>query len=235
MNPENRIREIDIARGLCVFSMIFIHLLYDLTEIYPVFESFPPFFLPLKDYGGIAFFLISGICASLGHRSLKRGCTVLVCAAAVCLVTTLAGSPVRFGVLSCLGISMVLWTVFRRIPTPALLFFAAVILLTGAAFRKISVTAPLLYPLGLCRPDFFSADFFPLFPFLGYFLLGAVAGRKLYPRRRSLFPRFSFTGPLSRFFRFCGCHALPLYLLHQPALLATIEIAYFLGEKFYES
>lgn len=214
--------------------MIAIHFLYDLTEIYPVFHTFPSFLLPVKNCGGLVFFLISGICATLGHRCFRRGITVLSCAAAVTAVTTLAGTPVRFGVLSCLGLSMVLWCLFRQFPTPALLFFAGLSLFTGAVFEKTAVSVPFLYPLGLVRTDFFSADYFPLFPYLGYFLAGAVLGRTLYPERRSLLPRISFDRPLPRFFCFCGVHALPIYLLHQPVLLAILEAANFLGEKFYE-
>ena len=224
-----------MARGFCVLSMIFIHFLYDLTDIYRIFRSFPPFLQPVKAYGGIAFFLISGVCATLSRRPFRRGLTVLACAALVRLVTTLAGMPVRFGVLGCLGCAMVLWTLFRPFPGAALLFCAFFCILTGAAFRRLSVTAPFLYPLGLCRPDFSSADYFPLFPFLGYFLLGAVLGSFLYPVRRSLLPRFSFESPPARLLRFCGRHSLPLYLLHQPVLLVFLETLYFLGEKLYES
>lgn len=234
MIPENRIKELDFARGFCVLAMIAIHFLYDLTELYFLFPV-PPLYSAIKNHGGIVFFLISGISATLGRRSFKRGCTVLLCAALVSAVTSLTGSPVRFGVLSCLGFSMVLWTVFRTLPTSALLFFAGLSLLTGAIFQKTVVSFPFLYPLGLCRSTFQSADYFPLFPYVGWFLLGAVAGRCLYPHRRSLFPRIAFSSPLSRFFRFCGVHALPLYLLHQPVLLAILEAAFFLGEKFYES
>ena len=224
-----------MARGFCVLSMIFIHFLYDLTDIYHLFPEFPRFLQSVKEYGGIAFFLISGVCATLSRRPLRRGLTVLACAALVRLVTTLAGMPVRFGVLGCLGCAMALWPLFRPFPGAALLFCALSCILAGAAFRRLPVTVPFLYPLGLCAPGFTSADYFPLFPFLGYFLLGAVLGRFLYPTRRSLCPRFSFESPPARLLRFCGRHALPLYLLHQPVLLVFLETLYFLGEKLYES
>lgn len=235
MTPEKRIPELDIARGFCVLSMIAVHFIYDLTEVYFLLPPPNRVFLFVKNQGGILFFLLSGISATLGHRCVKRGSIVLACAALVSIATALAGTPVRFGVLHCLGFCMVLWMLFRKLPTPALLFFGILFLLAGAAFRRIRICAPFLYPLGLIRADFTSADFFPLFPYLGYFLSGAVLGKLLYPLRRSLLPRLSFRDPLSRFFRFCGRQALPLYLLHQPVLLFAIEAAYYFGGNFYES
>lgn len=215
--------------------MVAVHFIYDLTEIYAVLPPQGPVFQLIKNRGGTAFLLLSGISAVLGHRPLMRGLTVLGCALAVSAVTALAGVPVRFGVLHCLGVCMTLWTLFRKLPSPPLLFLGAAIVLTGAVFERISVSMPFLYPLGLCRRDFASADYFPLFPCFGYFLLGAVLGRKLYPCRRSLLPCITFDSPLSRFFRFCGTHALPVYLFHQPVLLAVIETAYLLGGNLYEA
>ena len=47
--PENRIPELDILRGFCILSMIAVHLIYDLTEIYCVFPAYPAAVLFLKN------------------------------------------------------------------------------------------------------------------------------------------------------------------------------------------
>jgi OFA family oxalate/formate antiporter-like MFS transporter len=68
-----------------------------------------------------------------------------------------------------------------------------------------------------------------------YILLGAALGKILYPGKLSLLPRFPTKNRPIRLLTFCGRHALPLYLLHQPVLLVFLETLYFLGEKLYES
>ena len=223
MTPENRIPELDAARGFCILGMAAVHLIYDLTELYPVLTwQYPPFFLLLKDWGGIAFFLISGICITLGSHPLRRGLIVLGCGLLVSAVTVLMGAmPIRFGVLHCLGLCMLLWSFFRNFSLKMLCTFGAALWVLGMIFAKITVDAPYLYPLGLTAPDFESADYFPLLPYLGYFLLGAVCGKTYYKRRESLFPHF----PQLRFLCLCGRHSLFIYLIHQPLLILAIEAA----------
>ena len=227
MTPQNRIHELDAARGFCILAMVAVHLMYDLTELYPVLSiQYPSPFLFVKEQGGIIFFLISGIAATLGHRHLRRALIVLGCAAAVSVVTILSGAlPIRFGVLHCLGLCMLLWPVFQKLPRKELFFSAAAAWAIGMICPDFSVRAPFLYPLGLMAPDFVSADFFPLLPYLGYFLLGACIGRTIYAKRQSLFPRFPAHRPLFRFFCLCGRHSLFIYLIHQPVLILTIEAA----------
>ena len=231
MMPKNRIPELDILRGFCILSMIAVHLIYDLTEIYCVFPAYPAAVLFLKNRGGIVFFLLSGVCATLGHRRLRRGITVLLCAVAVSAVTVAIGTPIRFGVLHALGSCMILWTWLQRLPRRVLPYLSLFLIGAGALFDNITVSVPFLYPIGLRTAGFSSADYFPLFPYLGYFLAGVCLGRRFYPARRSLLPAFSFTGKFSRLLSFCGRHSLPLYLLHQPVLIAAIEAVLFLRRR----
>lgn len=223
LNKPRRIPELDAARGICVAGMILVHFIYDLTDVYslPVLKD-PRLFLFVKERGGGLFFLIAGISAVLGHRHLRRGLLLAGCAAAVSLVMALWGDPVRFGTLHCLSVCMLSWAVFRRLDTPSLATFGILFAALGPVLGSKTVEASFLYPLGLTAADFYSADFFPLFPFLGYFLLGAALGRTLYTERRSLLKR-SFSGYFSRFCCFCGRHALILYLIHQPVLILLIE------------
>ena len=233
MTPKNRIRELDAARGICILAMIAVHFVYDLTELYRIVNwKYPPVFLLLKNWGGIAFFLISGICITLGHHYLKRGLTVLGCAAAVSAVTVLSGAmPIRFGVLHCLGSCMLSWRFFRHAPADKLWAASVILILLGFCFSRASVDAPWLYPLGLAAPGFQSADYFPLLPYLGYFLAGAALGKRFYADRVSRFPKL----PSFPFLCLCGRHSLFLYLIHQPVLIALIETAIFTGGKIHET
>ena len=209
--------------------MVFVHLIYDLTALYGVVPwGNAPGFLILKNWGGTVFFLLSGLCATLGSRELKRGCLVFGCGILVSAVTGIfsPGTPIRFGVLHCLGLCMQLWHLLKRLPSPISAPAGAGIILLGFFFEKRRVCWGWLYPLGLTTPDFYSADYFPLIPYLGYFLLGAVLGRRFYSPRRSLLPRVDTHNPMIRFLLLCGRNSLIIYLGHQPVLMAVSEILF---------
>ena len=205
-------------------GMVVIHLLYDLTWLYPVLPLGDcALFLAVKEGGGVLFFLISGICVTLGRRHLRRGGVVLGCAFLVSGATALVGAmPIRFGVLHCLGFCMLLWGCFRPLGSRALCILGIGLAVLGVALGNVTPSVRFLYPLGLTAPGFVSADYFPIFPYLGYFLLGASLGKKYYPSRRSLLPRLA-GHPISRFFCFFGRHSLSVYLIHQPVLLLGLN------------
>lgn len=219
---KKRIWELDALRGICILGMVFIHLLYDLNVTFPL-----PLKL-LKDWGGCIFLLLSGLCVTLGHRPIKRGLIVLGCGMICTLVTwgmyALGMSPVGiviwFGVLHCLGACMLLWPVFKKLPSFALGILAAIFIALGFYFQSVRVSFPWLVPLGIRFSGFTSSDYFPLLPHLGFFLLGAVIGKLLYSKKQSLFPN----APNFRFLCFCGRHSLAIYLLHQPILYGILGL-----------
>jgi uncharacterized membrane protein len=230
---KKRIWELDALRGLNVLGMIGFHFIYDITYLFPLLRWNPPgWYDLLARLCAVSFVLISGICATLGKHSIRRGLTVLGCGMIISAVTVALALTglcdesiiIYFGILHCLGCCMLLWHFFKNASAPALCLWGALIAAAGSLFRRLCVSSPYLYPLGLTAPDFASADYFPLLPFFGFFLAGAALGRRLYPNRQSLFPSF----PTHGFFRFlcaCGRHSLWIYLLHQPILLFLIETA----------
>ena len=207
--------------------MAVVHLVYDLTDLYGILNwQYSAPFSFLMDWGGVAFFLISGICATLGSRSLRRGLIVFGCGLIVSAVTYLADPKlvVAFGVLHCLGVCMMLWPLLKRLPTAAIGIPAFILMILGFWFQTFWVSAPCLFPLGLMAPGFYSSDYFPLCPYLGFFLLGAVLGKTLYKSKRTLLPNVNVQNPVIRFLSLCGRHSLIIYLLHQPALMLLIEL-----------
>ena len=83
---------------------------------------------------------------------------------------------------------------------------------------------PWLTVIGIPSYDFVSSDYFPLLPNLGYFLVGAAAGRKFYSSRQTLLPRVNDDHFLIRPFCFIGKNSLIFYLLHQPILAGVISL-----------
>ena len=231
---ENRIWEIDFLRGLLIPGMILIHLIYDVVDLYGFIHwPYPEWYSLFKNNYGAAFVALSGLSVTLGRRSLRRGIQVFLggmCCTAVTVGMYLIGMTGRgiiiyFGVLHCLGVCMMLWPLFRGWKPWALAGLGAVLAAAGWVLRtQVYINLPILLPLGFRFYGFASSDYFPLMPNLGYFLLGAAAGRKLYAEKRSLWPEGPKDRPAVRFFRFCGRHSLAIYLAHQPVLAAMCEL-----------
>lgn len=234
---------IDSVRGAALISMILYHGAWDL-----VFFMNPdwPWFTGTAGYlwqQSIcwSFIVVSGYCWSLGKQRLKRGIIVFGAGALIWAVTVffMPEQPIIFGILTFLGTAMLLMIPLRRllehIPPGAGLF--ASLLLFGL-FRNINDgylgfehlnIAPLpqsLYQgtlsafLGFPGPDFFSADYFSLFPWFflflsGYFLFRSMEGKLDFLRvLKWNFPPFSFAGR----------HALLFYLIHQPVLYGAVRL-----------
>ena len=114
---------------------------------------------------------------------------------------------------------MMLWPVLGKLPGPPLVLLAGAMVILGLWLRTVSFSFPWLTVLGFAPYGFASSDYFPLFPNLGYFLLGAVAGRAVYEKKRSLYPMDPAPVPG---LRWLGRNSLLCYLLHQPILAAAV-------------
>ena len=232
---SKRIWELDALRGLALLGMMGIHFVYDLVDLFGVWNwQQPAWYLFFKNNYGAVFFLISGISVTLGSHPVKRGAQVFLCGF-LCTGVTLGmyllgfagkGIIIYMGVLQCLGLCMMLWPLLRRCPDRALTALGLTMTIAGWYLRTQAFPFWLLTPLGFAPYGFTSSDYFPLLPNFGYFLLGAVVGKRAYAGRKSLFPRE--TPPLG-LFRWMGRHSLMIYLLHQPVLAVIVAVMAALG------
>ena len=231
---KQRIWELDVLRGIFILGMVVVHLIYDLqTFLHIPFLADSKLYDFIADWGGVLFFLISGICVTLGSHPLRRGLVVVGCGLVVSAVTfgmyyfDFAGKSmiIYFGVLHCLGVCMLLWPIFKKIPWPVLLPIAALLVYIGLELEPYRFPTGLwLVPLGLRPIAFASSDYFPLLPFLGFFLVGAVLGKTLYKNKASLLPTVSDKNFLVRSFSLLGRWSLPIYMLHQPLITGVIVL-----------
>ena len=231
-SKSNRIWELDALRGICILFVVFFHFLYDLQALAGFRISDYPAVFWIMQYGGILFVLLSGLCATLGRRSFRRGLLVFACGMVITLVTFAMAKLgmahesiiIRFGVLHLLGVCMMVWPLFKKLPVWLLVVIGIALLCLGQYFDTIRVESHWLFPLGLRYVGFATSDYFPICPNLGWFLLGAVLGRTAYRNKRSLLPRFPSEAAPIRFFRWCGTHSLWIYLLHQPIIYGIMEV-----------
>ncbi len=224
MERKKRIDLMDAARGLSLFLMVYHHFFYDLM----VFAGAPQqiFYNPVLEllqlfFAGV-FVLISGVSSNFSHSNVRRGLKTLAIALLVTLVTTLMNMPIVFGILHLLGTCMLLYGLTQGFwqklseraawAVPALC--ALGVLATGRLVHGLPSATPHLWMFGLVTPDFVSADYFPLLPWIFIFLLGAWAGKYV---REGRLPRWFYDTQLP-FFPALGRHSLLVYILHQPVL-----------------
>lgn len=229
MTKKERIWELDAARGLFILFMVGIHFTLDLQG-FDYYGSW--LFNFIRTWGSVLFLLLSGICVTLGHRALFRGAVVfgagLLCTLVTWGMTLLGfsgpGMVIWFGILHCLGICMLLWPLFQKLPIWAVALAALLFLGVGYWFATLQVETRWLFPFGLTYPGFSSADYFPLFPNLGWFLAGAVLGKTLYREKKTLFPNTDPKAWPIRALSWCGRQSLFIYLLHQPILTGLVML-----------
>ena len=220
--------------------MIIYHLLYDLS-------TFGSLSIVLREgfwhYLQIAtastFLTVAGVSLTLSYhrlqakrvkphflKYLKRGLTLLAWGMVITVFTylTLGEWYVRFGILHCIGTSVILGYSFLAIPTEIPALFAGIFSLGfGLWLQRQTFSFSAFLVLGFIPTHFRTVDYFPLFPWFGVFLLGIALGKRLYTdyKRNFPFPDWS-KAPLIRFIGFLGKHSLTIYLLHQPIIIALL-------------
>ena len=224
---KSRIWELDALRGICILCVVVFHFVYDITDLYRLVDwSLPEAFIFVQQWGGVVFLLISGICVTLGSRSVQRGIVVFTCGL-LCNAVTLGmyhlnladkAILIYFGVLHCLGICMILWPVFKKLHPISLISLSAALVAIGFVLMDMRGSSIWLVPMGLVPYGFSSSDYFPLLPHVGFFLFGAALGKLAYHEKQSLLPKMNANNPILKFLQLCGKHSLWIYLLHQPIL-----------------
>ena len=230
-NSKPRIWELDALRGVCILCVIVVHFLFDLSCFGGLDLTLPAWYVFIQEYGGAIFVVLSGVCVTLGSKSVRRGLIVFACGMLITAVTYgmyrlgMSGADVvvKFGVLHLLGVCMLVYPAFKKLPPAALALLGLAIAITGYAIRGVVVPQHWLFPLGLTYEGFTSSDYFPLFPQLGYFLIGAAIGKTAYREKRTFLPGAFQQTPVARFFCWCGRQSLFIYLLHQPIVYGLIE------------
>lgn len=219
---QKRIELLDAWRSLCVVLMIFYHAAFDLSLFGAVPESVisGAFFETLKYLVSGGFILVSGAVSRYSRSCVRRGFYVFCWGLAVSVVMAAMSMPVAFGILQLIGVSMVicgllgpgLYRAAERpwFPIACALGFAV----CAAVLPRITVGARWLYPLGLRHDGFYSADYYPLLPWVMLYLLGVWLGGVIEKRRSSPLLSAHFPRPVT----FLGRHSLAVYIVHQPVL-----------------
>jgi uncharacterized membrane protein len=237
--PDGRFWEIDFLRGIAIVLMIAFHFIYDLNHIriiyYRLWEG-------LFDYASktvaSVFFVLVGVSLTIRYNRtnknesleknryqfLIRGGKLIGLGMIITIISWLV-IPERFvifGVLHCIGISIILAIPFID-KSKISLIIGSIIIIVGIYLKFITVNVNWFIPLGFVPPRFFSIDFFPLFPWFGIVLVGISLGHCLYPKGKRRF-QISINDQMKAIKNICflGRNSLYIYFLHQPILFAII-------------
>lgn len=223
MQKNNRVWEIDFARGIAILLMVTFHLIVDLKDFYSYdVEYMSGLWYYEGKLSAILFMIVSGISCTFSKSNSKRGVKVFTFGL-ILTVITFFFSPqtyIRFGILHFLGISMILYDLINRLDVKWIAAIGSLSFIAGSYFSKITVKSPYLFPIGLMDKNFASMDYYALFPWFGVFSIGIIIGKTVYKKRKSIF-NFKYE---NTFFSFLAKHSLSIYLLHQPALLGVLYI-----------
>jgi uncharacterized membrane protein len=139
------------------------------------------------------------------------------------LVALGADDAVRFGILHLIATAMlvVLPLTVRLGALNAVLGVAVIAAGVVLMQRNAATDVPALLFLGL-DPGYAGVDWYPLLPWIGASLIGLAIGSILYPdgERRSWLRRLERPPRGIARVSAPGRHSLPVYLVHQPILIA---------------
>lgn len=223
---EKRIGFLDTWRAAALLAMIVWHFLFDLASAGLVPDSLMQSgVMELARYAiAGSFIVISGVCARLSKRPLRRGLIVFGAALLVSAATYLFGTPVYWGILHLLGACMLLYAAVRKRwdALPGTYACGAAVLVFALTFAlpiRVRVSVPFLFPLGLRTAAFASADYYPLLPWGALFFAAAAAAERLddMPPEKKYRCAPRALAWLSR-------RSLAVYLVHQPVLFGMVYL-----------
>jgi len=238
----NRFWEIDLLRGIAILMMIVFHLFYDLNyfNVYKI-ELYLGFSLIFVYLIGTMFFLLVGISLTLSYsrtknnltkknlqlKYLKRGFGIFGLGLLVTLATWiyLGGKGfVIFGVLHCIGLSIIFAYPFLRFRYQNLVLGIALIS-AGIILKNLTFDFNWLLWLGFTPSTFSTVDYYPLLPWFGVVLIGIFIGKSLYQNNVRKFKLKDYSQfVIVRFTCFLGRHSLIIYLVHQPIIIGLLYL-----------
>ena len=224
---------IDVARGTAIAAMVVYHVFWDLNffQLSPVKVVGDPAWNWFARAIAASFLALAGVGLWLAHGRairpaafLRRLARVAGAALAVTLATLLAfpESYIFFGILHAIAVCSVLALPFLRAPLWLVVAAAAACLAAPRLLTSPVFDQPLLDWLGLGSREPMTNDYVPVFPWFGAVLVGVAAGRALTRRGSPALARWRAHRPIARALAWAGRRSLPIYLVHQPVLLAAL-------------
>lgn len=225
-----RSQRLDAIRGCAIIGMVLFHAHYILLNIFWYAGlDFPPIMWHIFGRAvAITFIVVAGISFRLStvnkptsvviQSSIKRGVVLSGIALLISLITFIWFHEQRilFGIIHFFALVAII--------SPFFLYFwrwniliGIVIIGLGSMIDYIPATTDILFPIWFITSSFYSADYYPLIPWLWYFLIGYGAMHLYWGNNtvtRWMQMKYTWMAPLA----LIGRYSLLLYVLHVPIL-----------------
>lgn len=246
-NYSNRLWEIDFTRGVAVLMMIVFHFVWNLAAFGFYMDTRSLISSPWQIFArttGSIFIFVMGLSLTLSYRQtmkttgrsnllikfIKRGFQIFGVGMVITLVMHFTGTGcVVFGILHLIGISIILSYPLLKAPRFAVLAIAPFVLALGFYISGFWIDTFWFVPLGFKMKGVGMSDYYPIFPWFGFALLGIFAGDIFYKDgiRKFSLPEIG-ESLIVRKIRFLGRHSLVIYLVHQPLLYGGLRLFVYL-------
>lgn len=222
---------IDTIRGFAVINMILYHLCWNIDNLTGIKLNWYHTGLALLWQFLICgtFLLLAGFCIRFSSHILKHTIIIAICAMSITLVTSITGDKtlIVFGILHCMTLCFIIFMLIKnflnKISAKIGLYICILLFIItynipngylglfgfGLYLPEGWYVSYWLSLLGLLSPDFRSADYFPIFPYLFLFLAGYYISKLNFNIKKDI---------NIKFLSFIGQHSLIIYLIHQPIL-----------------
>ena len=231
---SSRVAFFDTLRGFTIISMVAFHTVYDLVFLFGVDIPWFGFTLATDVWRASiswTFLALAGWMTAFSRNNLRRGMHYAAAALLVFLATTIAAfdTPISFGILFCMAacttLHVALKPVLERIH-PGLVV-AGTLMLFAACYEIPRTVYPIegLAWLGFPSATFTSGDYYPLIPYWFMYEAGSALARlfnQIHPDGYPAWMRTDWVPPLTAI----GTLSLPIYLIHQPAVLAVLTLVF---------
>ncbi|MDS0524543.1 DUF1624 domain-containing protein [Clostridium sp. SHJSY1] len=236
-----RIDLIDEFRGAAIILMITYHFFYQ-GVLWGTLDSKlldNQIIEAVRLSSEVLFISIAGISSSFSKNNYKRGLICLYCGILITFTTYffIPDELISFGILHFLGISMILYELFKNKlkkikPLNGIVISLMFFTLTYLIFYKEVYLNDLLSVywinylrnngylniIGLTSNTFISSDYFPMIPWIFLFFTGVFAGKiikSVYKIKENLTTKLNILAYLGR-------HSLMIYMTHIPIIIGIV-------------
>lgn len=225
---------IDALRGAALVAMVVYHFGWDLTfyGLIATDVTRDPAWRTFARMIAGSFLFLVGISLVLATRNgfnrrayLRRLALIVLAAAGITLASWLAfpDAYIFFGILHHIALASVLALPFLAVPVWLTAGVALAVAVLPFVFTSPVFSFPLLLWTGLAPVPPVTNDYVPLFPWFACVLAGVAAARALLPGLvESRIGNWQPAGAAGQALVWGGRRSLPIYLIHQPVLLALL-------------
>jgi len=235
---EKRFTEIDALRGIAIIMVVIYHLVFDL-HFFGVLDGLLPAggWLIFGRIAAFLFVFLAGVSIHLSFERAKiekkfkfskylaRGAGIFALGMIISFATWIYPHDgfIIFGILHLIGICIVLGYFFERFYFANLILGATGIAIGFWANYRFSDNF-ILFIFGFPLDGLWTLDYFPIFPWLGVFLVGMFFGKLMYPKLRRRISDLKCENQFCRMLSVFGQNTLLIYFVHQPIILLGLTI-----------